>query len=410
MTISIGRFNPGADCYVQTFASTGDELQITGLTTSTAATALLQRQQILGLADNPDEPIVPLAYSPDPSIDGYYRVVGSSVSTENLPMGRFDWSISLVRVAGFAAPSFESVLLGSLRVNSHGIVTGTSVPWHAVPAATSYYDIGGALGTEGYRTGDNILAVIHNGSGLYDARARWAVPPSFFYKGAATLEVGTTLSTTVGHQIRDLPENWRLSNGLLRVTPVAGTARLDISCHNTATWDTPIRVSIGRGVIGVLDEFVEWASVTVLRNSPESVSIRLSAAPLTGALGTNFFTVDLTLRRGARMVEVVIASDSAFFGMIALTTAVACTAATGGIRKTTNDASGHRMVLSSPLAFTSDLVNGSIVTTASYGTFFTPFAVGQSVNASIATGLETAQSLIYQYMAAMTERLTLRGR
>lgn len=411
--LTIGRISGDlAVTNVSSFEVNGDYARVQGrLSAEDPEVALWQREMFRGLSFESDESIVPVTYDSDPLADGFYRVLDVNVNPERFPIGAFPFSMDLQRIASSSSPAFESVLLGALRVNGHGIVVGSTVPWVAVPDDAHYFDPGPLpISPSVNRTSaDGVVTIHFDGTNqrLNDAIARWSISPALAYVGAAKLEVGTTLRTVVGRQIQNLTANWRLSNGLLRITPVSGSSDLDISCYDGTQWDNAVRFDFGYDVATFFAGFSPYVAVTVLRNSPEAVSIRLSAPPAF-KIG-NLHTVDLTLRRGARMVEVCMSSDVGFKGRIKMTTPAAATALTGGIRGTSNNASGNRFVLSTPLSFTSDMVNGGLYNTSASTSV--PLAVGFEVGGSGATEtIETAQSLIYQYHAALSERQTLRSR
>lgn len=416
MSFTVGRVGfDVAWTEVEEWNQSGDQISISGiLNAATVADAKVLRQQLSGYVNNMDEEIVPVTWSEDSTVDGFYRVTGASVSTVpmSLTAGWFEFSLSLERMSGYGAPGFESVLSGALRVNAHSIVSATSLAWHSIPSATDYYHTGGIVSATGTRTSaDGAMLVQHLGGGAAaEAIAKWSVPPASALIGAAKIEVGTTLRTVVGHQIENLPEAWRISNGLLRVTPVASESRLDVSCFDGTQWETAVRFDMGRYHSAAFDEFDHYHTISVLRNSPEAVGIRLATRPDSGSFGVDFFTVDLMLRRGARLVEITTVNGAGLNqGMIRANSATACTALTGSIRETANNASGNRFVLAAPQAKTDDLTNGSIRITAS-NNVVSSFGLGFEIDGSSAAALETAQSLTYQYMCAMSEQLTVRGR
>lgn len=409
MTATIGRV--GSDISLADFESwtqSGDRATITGkLTNGTQSDLNALRQQLLGYADNYDEEVIPVTWSTDARADGFYRVL--SVSVDDDPTWRatkaMPYRVELERVAGFAAPIFESVLLGALRVNAAGIATGTSVAWHAVPNETYYYKTNGATVTTATRTGaDGVLLFLTGGSNvLYDSISRWAVPPASYYKNAAKIEIGTTLRTVVGAQIDNLPANWRLSNGLVRVTATGAGGSFSVAHYDGTQWDTAKDFGVGY-YAGFFTGLGVWQTVSVLRNSPEVCTLRLTS---TVTLHTDVeYTVDISLRRGSRTVEGVIGGTAA--GMIGVATPEAATALTGGIRATANDASGNRYVLAIAGTTTNDLVNGTVRQSA--GAAPTSFMIGSTIGGGAATGMDTSQNQVYLYMAAQGEKLTVVSR
>jgi hypothetical protein len=121
------------------------------------------------------------------------------------------------------------------------------------------------------------------------------------------------------------------------------------------------------------------------------------------------YTLDLSIRRGARYVECLfIGSGPLGQWGVGRTATEAATAITGGIRATANDAAGNKFVLASPRATTNDLTEGRIYATGAL-TGSWPFMVGCDVGGAASLPL-SSQGLIYQYMAAQgeTQRVTAR--
>lgn len=390
---------------IEAWQQSGDRVRIGGYLLDTTASATKQkRQQLLGYQNNLDEPIIPVVWTEDSSVTGWYRILDVNVDALATAFvdGTAGWrySVDMERITGFASPALESVVRGALRVNGHSITAGTSIPWHAVEDATAYYDAGVAVTTAG-RGGENgtILLVSGGSNVLYDAVVRHSIDAANAYLHAATIEVGSSLAPVVGRQITNEPANWRLSNGILRVTPVGTTSKLDISAYDGTQWDTPQRFRLGHYVAGI-SQFAEWTSITVLRNTPELVVIRLTT---TNVPRDQQFTVDLALRRGARTVSVHYGARYGTFKWAAQDDNLAAsTALTGGIRRTSNDADGNRFVITTAGAATNTLASG--LTYYTTGVVQGDAAIGLEVGGSSATGLETAQSLIYQWMAAQSER------
>lgn len=407
MTATIGRV--GGDVTfdgMQGWDQSGDRVSVRGFLKATTTDDLrVLRQQLSGYVNNPDEPVVPVTWSYDPTVDGFYRVTGVDVSAAPVSAKSFlfPFTASLERVAGYAAPLIEPRLSGALRVNSHAIVVGSVLPIVGFPSSATDVWTGTSGGAPaGFTTrtsADGAMRVFTNGN--WDSLG-FAVEPADFYVGAATIEVGDTLRTVVGDQITNEPTAWRLSNGLVRVTPGSTAGRLDISHYDGSAWDTAKSIRIfGNTTAGNVDSFT---SVRVMKNAPEGCVIRLGCTVAYG-FDWGYTYVDLRLRRGDRNVEGCLVSKAQSDWGVALSTAEACTAQTGGIRATANDASSNRIVLAQPDAITSDLVNGSIrQTAASYNEY--PFMVSSEIGGSGVggTSLNLAQNLIYTYMAATGEQ------
>lgn len=401
MTFQVGRFEPGADVFVQSFAWAGNGLRISGLTSSTQATALVQRQQILGLSG-----VVPLTYSPDPSIDGYYRVESSQVSLEKLPSGRYPWSMDLQRVPGFSSPQVDLVVAGALRVNAHLITTAAATVMAVPGSASEVTDTSTSSVTTFARTSAD-GALICSSSIDHERRLTYSVPPADFLVGAATIEIGDPLAVVVGEQIPYVDEDWRISNGLIRCELSA--SGFDLSCYDGTQWETARTLSLATDTSPVVTEVTTplASGLRVLRNTPEAIVVRLPievpptiATPYTGAPLYGY--VDLMLRRGERMVRGFVACDgTAFPWSIGHETTQGATSLTGGIRRTGTDGGGNRWVVGSPDDFTEDLTEGRIQLTADQETF--TFAMGFEVDGASAPANDAAQAILNQYFSAATE-------
>src|SRR5206468_464683 len=70
----------------------------------------------------------------------------------------------------------------------------------------------------------------------------------------------------------------------------------------------------------------DFTSITVLRNAPESCSIRLALKPTTRNNYWGRTTLDLTIRRGSRVVSGYLTSDVSDKWKIAVATPEACAA------------------------------------------------------------------------------------
>jgi hypothetical protein len=78
------------------------------------------------------------------------------------------------------------------------------------------------------------------------------------------------------------------------------------------------------------------------------------------AMALGRFTVDLTLRRGSRFVELYVQGQTSSTLKAVLTTPEASTAGTGFVRVTANDANGNRAIVGSARTFTADTTNGGL--------------------------------------------------
>ena len=403
-----------------TWEVSGDDIRWGGvLRASSVADVKFLRGGLNGLVGNPDEPWVPFTWSEDPALwDMMVRVNSVRVGTVPLSLtaGWFPFDVSMTRLPGTAnAPLVESRLLGALRTNSHSIVKGSTVPWWATPTdATQDLTVYGI--TAATRTGSGGSVKVQyttTGTLLYDARPTMQLAPSDWYDMAAKVELssdgGSTYRAIVGRQITNLPTAWRLSNDLVRVTYGGSAGLLTVQHYSSAAsaWQNAKTYKLTFGstpaVIGA------FSTLTVLRNSPECVSIRLATELDSSTLPwpTN---VDLTLRRGSLFVEGFVSrpADPSGAGPVGYNlgiyrnTAEAATAHTSGVHATSADAGtgGGKYILTTSAAKTNDLTQGGFYLNG--GGTDMPFMIGYEP--SSAAGPDTFTNQVYAYFAAVTER------
>lgn len=373
--------------------------------TSPVGDALRLRDQLMGLDNNGDEPIVPVIVDSEPRKTGYYKVTGVMISTDPamIVRGFAPCEVTLEPVRGFTQPMMEAIISGALLSNAVGAVAGDVVQFHGYPgAATEYYR--GALGVTVNRpSADGNISFTTNGA--LSTAASFSLRPADFYVGAATIEQGTPLQPVVGRTTTQAdPHHWRLSNGIMRVTPTVGLPNyVDIAYRKGGVWLSPtgsFALAPGVGMNDIL-------SATILRNSTEECIIRLAMTGGSPATQGRV-TIDLALRRGDRIVRMVGTSDFAGLWQIARAGSIAATAITygaviiGGIRATANDGDGNRFVVFSyGAATTSDLVNSQIALNVAAKQM--DVGLGCEIGGSAATGTDAAVSLAGQYLAAQTE-------
>lgn len=417
--LTIGRFGLSVDVRsAWEWSESGPEVQVSGVTVGvTVDNAIVLRQQLNGYVDSPDEDFVPVTWADDPTVNGFYRVL--SVSFDPLEddfdtrAGVFGFEIRLRKVSGYAAPLFESVLLGALRVNAHSITSGTSVAYHALPDESSAYDAGPATPDIDGRIAEDGTMLVYSGASnlFYDDKPSFHLPPADFYRNAATVKVGGNV--VVGREVANSPTSWEMSNGLIKVGSGASSSSPTMILHfwKSGAWVTgrtfspALRGASSFGVFtGPPDTF------TVLRNSPELAVVRLtydSASAFTG--GIYPVVLDIALRRGSRMAECRISTRGIEkWGVMFSPFGSTMTSLTGGGRETISG-NPDAIVVGSPNAHTLETGGpyGARLTTA--GTRF-DFGVGIGLAYATATGIETPQSLIYQYMAAQDEKVTVVAR
>lgn len=404
MSLKVGRC--GADVTLvdpSSWEAQGDRASVAGfLSAATQADVNVLREQLLGYADNPDEEVVPVTWTVDSRVDGFYRVLGVQVSEDpgHRVAKTLPYRLELERVPSYASTVSESVFVDALRTNNKSVTTGRSLM--GFPASVESILNGPFIATVIDRdSADGDVQVwLHNitstgGSGT----ARFSTAPANHYLGGAKFESGTTLRTVVGKQL-PISTNWRLSNGLVRVVPAAGAFdTFDVSFWTGTAWESSTPVALFREAVSPQAFAIDTVSVTVLRNSPEQVAIRVYMSTGTTALDTRALAIDLSLRRGDRNVHI----HSTSFFRLAVTDGLTAVSLTGGLRRDANDADGNRWVLAS--------ANGTLATTNPHIVNINGVdaALGIEVNGSAATGQEAAQQIVNQYFGAISDRVVTVG-
>lgn len=393
------------------------------------ADALTVRQQLMGYNNSPDEAFVPVTWADRPSVNGFYTIQSASMAANPLAEfnGFYDFTINMTKVQGFAAPSFEAVLLGAMRANTSGIVTGTTVPWHAVSSQATGYETGVLTPTTTVRAGadGNVNVFSEATNAFYNARPAFTLDPSLWYKNSCVLKMGGTFDATThavsggavvtGRQIPNSPQSWEINNGLVKLsgTNVASLA-FSISEWSGSAW---VQTGVSDNYGGMRLAYFDGSnavilpvanSITVLRNSPEEVVIRLVTDCSSVIAGSHFaLTADISLRRGARTFNVVMTARGAYRWCVTKNELVTSTTLTGGYVSTANNAvTGNRYVVAAEQATT--LGVALVCLTTGGGRF--AFGIGVEKGGTGSAGIDTAQSLIYQYMAAQNEKVTVVAR
>lgn len=413
MSIKIGRVGRDSTLALNSprrWSVDGDEVDLEGsLTADSLGRLVMLRAQVSGLVDNRDEPVVAVSWAGDASVDGYYRVLGGGVPmpARGLAARKLDYSLRLRKIAVY--PRIESVLVGdAVRTNAHSIAKGTTVPWWGVPDdATMDYVPAASAATRVAATGTVKIWYRTNGTVLYNRTCGWACAPGDYYDGACRFEVtpdGTSWVALVGRRLPNTHQQygWRITNGLVRVSVTGGDGLVTVEHYVSGSWSVSktYKLTVGStpSTIG------SFRTVTVKRNSPEVVTVRLGLDQSNGAVPAAV-TVDLTLRRGALWVEGVMARTAEVVTYLAnemgvyRNTAEAATAITSGLRATSNDAAGGKYWMATSLAKTNVLTQGGFYATAAVNEF--DFALGYEPPS--ATGPDTFTNQVYAYFAPLDE-------
>lgn len=394
MGFTVGRL--GIDVAVDdvtSWSESGDTVSVgLELTGSTQTELKQQRARLLALQDNPDELVVPVTWTEDDTVDGYYYVVSAScpLTASALTALQATASLSLRKVQGYQAPRFESRTVGALRQNSSSITTSNTQPFWAIPSSASGFDgLNESQVDEQALTGDGVTMRYFTTNGanrneLFDMALSFFIPPANFYDGAARVEVESV--PVIGTQVQNEPTSWTITNDLIRVSTGSTAGEFDFEYYDGTTWQTKTfrlyEETSGSNVLGNHPH-----TLTVLRNGPEIVSVRLAVeGDSTGTIGDKWaYTVDFSIRRGSRILEGYFNNNNINGNWgVELATAEAGTDITGAIRATANDANGDRYLLFFPHTYTADTTQGGVH--CSTGNQRTDMQFGVSVRVDGGTG------------------------
>lgn len=446
MTLKLGRAGTGPPIpQVDTWAANGDRVTVSTLFAAANQTeAQVLRQQLLGLADNPDEPVVPVVWSDNPRVDGFYRVLSAATplgpGEATAAMPNVSFTVELERLLGYAYPQIESLLEGSVAANDHSKTTSTSPAWHSVPVSAwghSKMALGSVPATR-EAEGSDVLFI----PGIaYGTTVSYWLAPADWYKASATLLVGAPLTapsgappstalmnSTIsamfaasGRQIAASPSGWCVSNGVVRVAMAQGYLMVQAYDPDSNAWGTAtafiVQSSETTGsAYTSFDGDATWPfnikQVTVVRNSPAEVVLRLSGlrSPTSTIGGTDMVTCDLSLRRGSRAVRMLLFAPNVLHWRTRFNTTTASTAVTGGIRSNANDADGNRWAIFSSKTATADTTLGWMTKQLWAADLPLDFGIAAEVGGTGAASPNQAAQLIDEYLAAHTESIVVVGR
>jgi len=173
----------------------GDRLSFSGMVKSDSVNGgKALRQQLNGYGPhNPDEPVVPVTWSGDSGVDGFYTVLSTEVNAnDGTYLGDawwFPFSVDLERVPGWQAPLFEVLASGADRANVHSVASQAR-SWVAGPGSLDSASLSVVTTTNSTLTcaaGESVKVWNHDGN-LYSGDLTYQVDESGFYDGACRVE------------------------------------------------------------------------------------------------------------------------------------------------------------------------------------------------------------------------------
>lgn len=345
-----------------------------------------QREDLLSMQGR----FVPVVFSGKSYLNGFYQVTGVSGDIndfipENLKV--LSWTLQLLRIGTESSVDMESRLSGSeARANNF---SSTGERTHAPSIDHNMYYAGAATPSSVARdTTDGVITVYRDVP--FDVHPRWAVAPQAYGGGRVRIEDANFERAATSIPID--PAAWTLSNGLVRLKP-AMSGVFEFAAWAGGSWETKgWDILVGTGPATSIGQF---DYCTILRNEFEAVTLRLSKQTAVGRA-----MVDITLRRGSRIVEMFVQMMSSTTIKAVLTVPENSTDEIGFVQSAANDASGNRAVTGSAKTATVDLVNGGL---SKAGTLEFDAYIGLVVDGSSAVAGDTGMDLREQYIGMPTE-------
>lgn len=376
--INLGRFplvefptRPASDASSapSTTSPSGRTLKLTGQESVPSATEIntssnmleAWRSDMAGMVGS----FVPVTFTDKIGLNGYYTVTDSTADLQNWENEQqtLSWAIGLNRVGTDFEVDIESRLTGTTRTNMFSL---TGVRWHSPSIGHyAYFSAIGNTPSVVNRVGSDGTHVVYLGlPAAQTTIPRWGCAVTSYLNGRCSFTDANGIERSGILFDPGSPTGWTLANGLVQVTTSPSSGVLSVSywggapssvgvaAFSAKLWDLQFNgVSLGNVPL----------SVSLLRNEPEMIVLRMVFAYQT----ITRITCDLTLRRGARHVEVFLQSQVSGQFKVVRPTAEIATSASGYIYAATDDSGGAVYIVGSALSVTNDLANGGISSSAS---------------------------------------------
>ena len=330
--------------------------------------------------------LVPVRFRQKCERDGYYTVTDASSTLVDVVRAAYiDWSLTLVRHGPDTAVDLESRLTGAARQNDFSL---TGERWHAPPIGAYAYYTGSTTPSAMTRTGEDGPITVYRGVPA-GVSPRWGCALEDYLRGRVRIVGGFPGRELTGTAAAMDPQEWYVSNGLTRVGRFYTPGSIEVASHSGGAWRPKVwQVDIGGGPI------TAWESVSILRNEPECCTVRLTESRSPGRVA-----VDLTVRRGSRVVEVYVQRGDSGTISVYLATPETLTNNTSYLVRSSDDSDGNRVTIGSAKTFTPHAAGG-ITRTA---TTTLDCYVGVVAGGGSAVSGDTATALRDQYIGALPE-------
>lgn len=348
--------------------------------------------------------LVPVTWAGDSSMAGVGVVDAVTVDVDWRDgalqgAGFFRFAVVMDWVGSTSEVEFQSLLSSVEAVEDHST---TPEWWHAPPVGSLAYSAGGATPVLIDRATED--GTIHVATDMpAGTHPTWSVNPANYYDGAVELWAGSRLRA--GRDMPMLPAGWEINAKTLRIRPGvtadASNGAIEVAAWQGSDWGPWVSFSVWWAGT---NRIPSWHYVSVLKNTPEAVVIRLvrdaAEAPFAS---TAKHELDINVRRGGRLVTMLYKFDgaSAQHAVGFTDTTAAARPSSASYINATSLVSGDRWLVGAPAAFTEDAVEGQVqIDNASKSM---PWWVGVAVgNASNGTG-DGPADLAKQFVAQSGE-------
>lgn len=380
------------------------------------AVAAAIRERLVRLPGG-DEEHVPVIWSEDPSVNGWYRPLSASavIDVATLNEGYLHWTAELEQAAGGGGlPQVE--VLGSYVAVPNGLGASGAVLNTAAQILIASIPSSASDAWNGYTVADGTARTAESGAlASFDftpsagaalpltLTSRFTIDPANAYVGACSIR-GTYAGVTgqlCGGQMSVPPNGLVLSNGLVRAKITAGV--LTVEVYDSGAWVATSAAGFTLTATATLGAIFDWdiaPLVQVIRNTPERCTVRVIGAPSVTTSAVGRFWCDLTVVRGSRMISCQAQCDKAATWDLRAV-GVASTSITGGMRQTSNDVNGNRLLVvgtGNGTAAATDLGVTDSVAKTTFG-----FGIGVELNGSGSTGNDQAQKVAYEFFTGRSE-------
>lgn len=331
--------------------------------------------------------LIPAIWEEKTQRNGYYTVSSASGAVlDRRPIGiaTVEWKLSLQRHGPDTDVDLESRLSGAVRQNDFSL---SGERWSAPPIGHYGYYTGPTLPSLMTRASTDGLITVYRGLPA-GVSPRWGCAVGDYMRGRVRVLTMGTERVGTAHPL--VVDGWELSNGLVRVRPVSSGGSVEVSAFTGGAW-RPKTWWIDVGGTQV----TAWDSASVLRNDVEQCIIRLTVArsPVGRA------NLDLTLRRGSRIVEGYLQRGDSGTMSVYLASAETCTDATSYVVRSTDDGDGNRVIAGSARNFDPHASGGLTKTSSTALDFY----LGVVAGGGSAVSGDAATDLRNQYIGALPE-------